>query len=183
MAGWKILEGVKGAALFHNEKDGIERRRSLHRDWSKPGEIIMMPHQPTTLVSIGMNPSIATGEIDDPTIRKEYTWARSYACYQRYTKFNVCDMITSHPLDMLECSNPSSKGNHKFILDSLKNMQSDIVLSWGILPKGLEYLAEDLLSALRKAGHTLYCWRINKNGSPGHPRFINLPDLKIQRYF
>ena len=179
---WEVLEGVRGAAIFHQEKDGIPRRRSLHRDWSIPGQVIKMPHQPQTLVSIGMNPSTADKDHDDPTVRKEYRWAKSYACYQSYTKFNVCDAITSNPLNMLKMETPNSKGNHPFIISSLRKMDCDVLLSWGNLPRGLEYIAEDLLALLRKEGHILYCFKINQSGTPSHPRFINLPDLKMIRY-
>ena len=180
---WPLLEGVKGAAIFHKEKDGIERRRSLHRDWAKQGQLIQVGINPNTLVSIGMNPSHATGECDDPTVRKEYRFAMQFSAYCKYTKFNVCDAITPHPKDLLKMKTPNSKDNHKFIISSLRIMQADVVLTWGNLPKGLEEIAEDLLVLLRKEGHTLYCFKINKSGTPAHPRFINLPEMKLQRYF
>jgi len=183
MAGWNILPGVKGAAIFHTEKEGVPRRWALHREWAKPGQIITVANQPNTLVSIGMNPSLADAERDDPTVRKEYRFAMSFSCYSRYTKFNACDAISSDPKQLLAVKMPNARGHHRFIINSLKNMQADIVCNWGILPKGLEEIAEELLVKLRKEGHTLYCYKINKNGTPAHPRFINLEDMKLNRYF
>jgi hypothetical protein len=183
MAVWPLVAGVQGAAIFHTEKDKVERRRSLHRDWSKPGKIIRSPGSAETFVSIGMNPSRAGENCDDPTVRKEYTWAMNFPQYSRYTKFNVCDAITPYPKDLLQLEYPNSKGNHEFIRSSLKNMNSDILVSWGNLPKGLEYIAEDLLAMLRKDGHTLYCFAVNKSGTPRHVRFIQHKDMKLQRFW
>jgi hypothetical protein len=181
---WKLLPNTRGAAIFHNESDGTERRRSLHREWSKPGEIIKVTNYSSdTLVCIGMNPCNSNATEDSYTIRKEYTFAQQFKTYFKYTKFNVCDLVSSDPKKLLLIENPSSKGNHRFIIDSLRNMHADIVLAWGNLPGDLEYLADELLALLRKEGHTLYCFGVNLSGMPKHPRFLKTSEMKLQRFF
>jgi hypothetical protein len=181
---WKLLPNTRGAALFHKDDDGLERRRSLHRDWQKPGEILKVSNYDSdTLVCIGMNPCVSNATEDSYTIRKEYTFAQQFTTYTKYTKFNVCDLISPKPKDLLTNKNPSSRGNHRFIIDSLRNMHADIVLSWGNLPGDLEYLADELLVLLRKEGYMLYCFGVNLSGMPKHPRFLKSNEMKLQRFF
>jgi hypothetical protein len=182
MSGFKLMEGVKGSSLFIREGNLTTRRRFLHRDWTKPGIYTYIEGQAPTLFVIGMNACPSADNIDYPTIRKEYSWAKLHG-YMRYTKANICDWISEKIQDISKIEKPNSHDNHKAIIDAIRCTNCDVVLAWGEVHPLIEELRDSLLVKLRKEGITLWCWGINKSGDPTHPHMMMTTRMQLQQYW
>src|SRR6266478_5501471 len=78
--------GIRGGAHI---SECQRYRLSLWREWGEDDG-------PPPALWIGMNPSTATGDLDDPTIRREFGFTRRIGL-RRYVKTNVMDYRASFP--------------------------------------------------------------------------------------
>lgn len=115
-----------------------------------------------------MNPSTALHDVDDPTVRIEWTYTRDRLGLDFYVRENVLDYRATFPKDLLgEGVIPRSCHNLPAILSSAENAEV-IVLAYGALAKPLRPYAVELLSALRTLHKPLRCPGLTKDGSPRH---------------
>jgi hypothetical protein len=134
-------------------------RHVLLRNWGAFGDPFVL--------WIGMNPSTADFNVDDPTIRKEMHFTRAMG-FNSYVKVNVMDFRATDPKALLSVEPRSDKNLPRII--SLSEGASRIICTWGALPKSLQRYADDVVHALRD--HKLYCMGKTKNGSPRHPLYL-----------
>ena len=131
--------------------DGKERF-SLSRIWDK--------RQPK-LLYIMLNPSIADGKKDDPTIKRLIFFTKKFR-YGGFYVANLFTQITPYPKE-LNMDNLSKKNNLKIINDLIKKSDS-IVYAWGNLVSEPRELLEIIDSPL--------CFGKNLNGTPKHPLYL-----------
>ena len=131
--------------------DGKERF-SLSRIWDK--------RQPK-LLYIMLNPSIADGKKDDPTIKRLIFFTKKHR-YGGFYVANLFTQITPYPKE-LNMDNLSKKNNLKIINDLIKKSDS-IVYAWGNLVSEPRELLEIIDSPL--------CFGKNLNGTPKHPLYL-----------
>ena len=131
--------------------DGKERF-SLSRIWDK--------RQPK-LLYIMLNPSIADGKKDDPTIKRLIFFTKKFR-YGGFYVANLFTQITPYPKE-LNMDNLSKKNNFKIINDLIKKSDS-IVYAWGNLVSEPRELLEIIDSPL--------CFGKNLNGTPKHPLYL-----------
>lgn len=138
------------------------------------------------LVSIGANPSTATAEVNDNTIRKEMKYTRSWGC-SRLIKVNMCSYRATDPEAMYAAAERGidvSGGdvNDTAILRAVGQAVAftGIVLAgWGRIPEPerVRYVIAMIekaypiwwTSADERCG--LKCIKANKDGSPIHPLY------------
>jgi len=157
----KLADGVIGSAVF---SECGRYRRLLTREWegaTKPGSVLW----------IGMNPSTAAGDVDDPTVAKECKFTKRWG-YGRYVKCNVMDYRATHPKMLLdEHVLPCSNRNLQTIIAEARRA-SLVVLAYGALHKKLAHHGDAVKSALAADGIRLYALAITKAGHPGHPLYL-----------
>lgn len=125
------------------------------------------------LLWIGMNPSVADAEVDDPTVQREVSRTRALG-YDGLLKGNVMDYRATHPRDLRQPGVvPNSAENHPTLL-ALARLSEAVVLAHGNLPAALRGYAQTLTDALAAEGHTLLCLGQNADGSPKHPLYVAL---------
>src|SRR5690606_22098916 len=99
---------------------------------------------------IGMNPSTAAIDVDDPTVFKEQKFTRRWG-YGRYVKTNVMDYRATHPKMLLEPGVvPCTEENLKTIVEYAKQAEI-IVMAYGSLHKKLAHHGQAVTDALRGA--------------------------------
>lgn len=152
----RLQEGVRGMASF---SECGKYRYALLRNWGADSDPFVM--------FIGMNPSVASPEIDDPTIRKEMHFSRSMG-FTAYVKTNCMDFRATDPKALLSVR-PRSDQNLPHIV-SLAAGASRIIAAWGALPKPLRRYADDIVSALHE--YPIFCMGKTKDGSPRHPLYL-----------
>lgn len=126
---------------------------------------------------IGKNPSVASSEINDHTIRKEIAFAKAWGC-RGLVKVNMYDYIATDSDELLKVSDSlrvSGNGMVSQIVQTLIDYQcKPVVCCWGTHSKGslasaIRERGDMILRALCAAGIEPMCFRLNSDGTPGHP--------------
>lgn len=123
---------------------------------------------------IGLNPSTADANIDDPTIRRCVNYAKSWG-YSELIMVNVFAWRATDPKDMLEAGKDAVGPDNIQYIDRAIRRSSMAVAAWGnncpVLHSELYMLAE--------YGPRLHALKLNKSGSPAHPLYQK-KDIKPQ---
>jgi hypothetical protein len=141
--------------------DGVYRH-ALWRFWTHE-------RRPRIALWIGMNPSTADDQCDDPTVRREIDFSRAWG-YRAYCKVNVMDYRATSPADLRKPGvRPCSDSNMWYI--STLAQRADIhIAAWGRIAKPLKTFATSVALALNE--HQLWCVGVNQDGSPKHPLYL-----------
>jgi hypothetical protein len=120
---------------------------------------------------IGMNPSTADVDADDPTVagvmwRARHVWGVG-ACVM----LNAFSYRATDKNRLLEMDDPVGPETDATILRfSLSGRP--VVAAWGKPPKALAARGPALAATLRAAGVELLCFAVNADGSPKHPLYV-----------
>jgi len=141
----------------------------LRRQWQ--------PQRPT-LVFVGLNPSRADAERDDPTLRRLVGFARQWG-YGSLLVLNLFARISPSPAVLMRCSDPVGPENDRWLLWTLGLGPAAIWLGWG--NRGaLDGRDRTVLTLLNRAlscasvGTTpeLLCLGWTAAGQPRHPLYV-----------
>lgn len=174
----RLPSNIIGGAYFHGERE--EYRTWLSRHWPLNG--IVNGWDCPFVILIGMNPSEADANANDPTVTRETGFVQSWG-YRALAKFNLADYRATHPKDL---SAPGVIPVSNINLLTLRNFAMSrhcdkIVVCWGKVPKVLRPHAAQTVAALRADGHELWCFGRNKDGSPRHPLYLRA-DTKLEPF-
>ena len=132
------------------------------------------------LLSIGLNPSTATGEDDDPTIHKESFFTINWG-YAIYVKTNAYGYRATKPDNMfaardrgIDIVGPDNDAAIGAAVDHVRREGGRVLAAWGqhIEPTRQRAVAQLL------TGVEVVCVDINKNGSPAHPLYKKSDSLQ-----
>lgn len=127
--------------------------------------------QTGTALWIGMNPSTAGAEVDDPTVVRETGFTRRWGL-RNYLKTNVMDYRATQPSMLLaEGVVPCSPENLAAIRDFAAEADV-IVLAFGALHPRLRRFGDDVVRILRDDDRSLSCLGFTKAGAPRHPLYL-----------
>ncbi len=156
-----LKDGIVGDAVF----SACGRYRTLlTRSWDGA-------EKSGTVLWIGMNPSTAAADVDDPTVAKECKYTKRWG-YGRYIKANVMDYRATHPKMLLaDGIVPCSPYNLGAIVEEARKA-SVVVLAYGALHKRLRVHGEAVKSALASEGLDALCLGLTKDGHPKHPLYM-----------
>jgi hypothetical protein len=154
--------GVTGEAFF---SDCGRYRWLLWRRWPHTGK-------DGFALWIGMNPSTAAEDVDDPTVKREWTYTRDRLDLGSYAKANVMDYRATHPEDLRAPGIvPQSADNGREIIGNARHA-AIVVLAFGALPKPFRRYAAEIVGRLEAEGIALWCMGFTKDGSPRHPLYV-----------
>jgi len=140
-------------------------RYSLFRIWDKIKKYVLF---------IGLNPSTANEEEDDPTIRRCVNYAKDWG-YGGFMMVNLFAYRTMLSSNLKKVKYPVGSENDKYIVTLSK--KADItVAAWG--NNGNLYNRDKQVLILVPS---LMCLKINKLGQPTHPLYLK-KDLKLINY-
>lgn len=128
-----------------------------------------------TMIFIGLNPSTADAELDDPTIRKCRHFAKRFG-YSGFIMVNLFAWRSQSPAEMMRAAAPIGPDNDtwlRFILgaSTLK------VCAWG---NDGSFMDRDRF--VMGLGYQFHCLGVNKDGSPKHPLYLkNETDLQVYK--
>jgi len=140
-------------------------RRRLWRIWNKSEPLLYV---------IGMNPSIADENDNDPTVARCEKRARVLG-YGGICMLNVMDVIEtdSRKLDRMPAEHRCTHLNHaelEYAVESAARGKADVLCAWGKPGQKMGSIAWLATRAARR-GVTLFCLKRNKDGSPVHPLY------------
>ena len=156
-----LMQGVNGDAMF--SADG--RYRPLMRRWL--GDAFPDRY----LLFIGMNPSTADAEVNDPTCAREWTFTRREG-FAGMAKANVGDYRATHPKMLLAPGVVASSSVNLPTIREAARGATRVILCHGKLNRALVPAGQALVAALIADGHDLWCFGTNKDGSPKHPLYL-----------
>lgn len=163
----RMPEGMDGFATFIGDRGQF--RTHLVRRW---GDLIERASDKYALF-IGMNPSTADWNSNDPTVAREVKYTRERLGLSRYVKMNVMDFRSTDPKALLSMRRDErcSPMNHSEILEYASKAEI-VIAAWGTLPRVLRPHADAVEGMLWKAGIKLHCVGFTKDGSPRHPLYV-----------
>jgi hypothetical protein len=131
-------------------------RYALTRSWdaSKPQVLI-----------VGLNPSIADAEIDDPTLKRCITFAKAWGCGGLLLG-NLFAYRATNPRVLRQVSDPVGPENDVW-LGRLRAQADLVVAAWGN-HGNLYERAKGVAAALGP----LDCLGVTKSGAPRHPLYV-----------
>lgn len=156
-----LMPGVRGDASF--SADG--RYRRLMRRWTGdafPDRYILF---------IGMNPSTADAEVNDPTCAREWTFAKREG-YSAMVKANVGDYRATDPKMLLAPGVTAASPDNIPTIRQAAAGADMVILCHGKLNKALAPAGKALVEALRADSVALWCLGTNADGSPKHPLYL-----------
>ena len=121
-------------------------------------------------VCIGLNPSTANAETDDPTIR-DLTRILQNLGYGGLFMMNLFAFISSDPDDLRRVPDPVKEND--IWLHKISLLCNDVIFCWGNF-KQAEYRAKKIIPMFPGAK----CFGKNKNGSPFHPLALMYAGIK-----
>lgn len=130
-----------------------------------------------SLICCGVNPSYASPEDLDPTMKRVESFAE--ACgYDSYVMINLYPMRATNPQDMhLEVNEEIVKSNLEHIKAVLSGGNCDIWAAWGNNISSRKYLKRCLEQIVEIADLHSCKWYmigdITKEGNPRHPLYLN----------
>jgi hypothetical protein len=134
-----------------------EYRYVLKRIWdtSKP-----------KIAFVGLNPSVASEQADDNTVRKCINIARRQG-FGEMVMLNAYGYRSTDPSALTTFPNPEGALNDNHILEECET-SSKIVVAWGSHASDQRH--SSLMKLLDK--FSLWCFAKNKDGKPKHPLYV-----------
>lgn len=129
-------------------------RYALWRIWDESKPLVMF---------IGLNPSTANEETDDPTIRRVTRFAKDWGLGGVYM-MNLFAWVTPYPSELKKCADPL--GENDTWLCKIAAKCDRIIFAWGSFDEA-DDRAEQVIEAFDG-----YALKINRNGSPRHPLYV-----------
>ena len=151
----------KSGAVF---SDCRKFRYALWRMWDGDKPLVMI---------IGLNPSTADEKVNDPTITRCISFARSWG-YGGVCVMNLFGFRTTSPNELKSYHDPVGKENDLWVREMAKKVALKVA-AWGNHGKFLNRSDEFLLTL-----DQLHYIQLNKTGEPAHPLYLKA-GLKPER--
>lgn len=154
----ELFETNNTGAIF---SDCGTYRYALWRIWDESKPFIMF---------IGLNPSTANANMDDPTIRRVKRFSVDWG-YGGVYMMNLFALVSTYPEALKTCSDPVAE-NDKW-LNEIKPKCKDVLFAWGNFDVfGRDKTVSDMFPQA-------VCLGFNKNGSPKHPLYISAKQSQV----
>lgn len=123
----------------------------------------------SVVLFIGLNPSTADAETNDPTVRRMIGFARRWG-YGRLVVCNIFALRSTDPKALYTHPDPVGSSNDWHLWDEAQRARM-VVAAWGNHGAYRERSreVEEMLRACRDAVHVL---DLNKSGQPKHPLYV-----------
>lgn len=162
----KLLPGVNAFAEWSG--DNNEHRLCLTREWVSPFSSGDPRRCAPFALWIGMNPSVASADIDDLTCRKEQVWTRMLDL-QAYVKVNVGTYRCTDPSKLPADVALSHDRNLSTISEWARAATCKaVILATGRVPDRLVVSFREIIELLRAYGVPLQSLGTTKDGWPRH---------------
>lgn len=145
---------MEKGAIFNEDR---RYRYVLWRIWDSTGPLVLF---------IGLNPSTADEQKDDPTVRKCIGFARRWGC-GGLILVNLFALQATKPVDLRAAVDPVGPDNDRWIQIQL-GIADLVVGAWG---NHGDYMGRE--ERFLKEIQELYCLQINNTGHPTHPFYLS----------
>lgn len=136
------------------------------------------PVEPFVLF-IGLNPSIADSNIDDPTLRRCLGFMEDWNL-KSLKMVNLFAFRATDPREMIAQTNPTGLSNDLMILHEIKQA-AKIVICWGNKGSHLDR-DKEVLEILKQYQDKVFSFGETKTGQPKHPLYL-AKTTQLKKYF
>ena len=126
---------------------------------------IWEPLEPLAMC-IGLNPSTANADEDDPTIRRLSSLLKNNG-FGGFFMCNLFALVSPYPEDLQSCPDPV-KDNDKWLIETADKV-THVVYCWGNFDEAT-YRAKKIKNMF--PSKHINCFGKNRNGSPKHPLYL-----------
>ena len=154
------------------EKKGAEfsvfrtYRYALWRIWDEKLPLVLF---------IGLNPSTASADRDDATIRRVRTFSMRWG-YGGFYMMNLFALVTPDPKELEKSGNPL--GDNDGWIEEIYPKCGKIIFAWGDFSQAQER-SKEVIQMFREKNIQPYALVINKNGSPRHPLYVKSDTIPV----
>jgi hypothetical protein len=153
---------ITGAKFSEDRK----YRYFLYRIWETTNEF-------PKVMFIGLNPSKASEDEDDPTVRRCISFAKSWKYGGMYMT-NLFAYISTNPKELVTSGEDIQLNNTT--LKVINGLCAKVVFCWGSFMQHKKRM-EEVIAMFPHA----YCIDKSKNGIPKHPLYLR-GDLELKRF-
>jgi hypothetical protein len=135
-------------------------------------------HRLSICALIGSNPSKADGQTDDPTITKEIGFSARLN-FGGFLKLNIGAYRATKPREWYRAVDPFGPDNDaQYLVHMARHFEcKTVIAAWGMPATRFPVRVAAVIEAFPE----LYCFGVNKDGSPRHPLMLSY-DTKLERY-
>ena len=140
--------------------DGGRYRYSLSREWDPRIE---------QLCWIMLNPSIASADRDDPTIRRCISFAKMWA-FGGIVVVNLFGLVATYPVQLMRAKDPVGPHNDEAIEQAIAGRR--VVCAWGdVYASRIKFgdRVTSVMALLERTRTNPLCMGLTKSGHPRHP--------------
>ncbi len=173
---WELdrILSIRGAQ-FDASRDN---RFTLWRRWGwpRPGAPdVLRSH----LVVIGLNPSTATEDVDDPTIRRCIGFAKAWG-RDGLVMLNLFPFRATDPQAMKAATmTRETLARNDAAISAVADAVGSVLVAWGDDGEHLGQAAR-VLRLLDTVDATAWCLAVNKSGHPRHPLYVRADCQPVQ---
>lgn len=128
-----------------------------------------VPTQPRYLTFLMLNPSTADEQLNDPTINRCISFAKSLG-FDGIFVMNLYSLRATNPNELWKSHDPVGPIND-FCIENYANVMTDIVCAWG--NNADKSRAAAVIKILKSTEAKLWCLGLNQTGHPKHPLYIS----------
>ena len=126
-----------------------------------------------TLLVVGLNPSTADENQNDPTITRCIGFARAWG-YRKLLVANLFAFCATRPVDLKQAADPVGAENNKWLVDAT-NIAWDTLVAWGNTGNW-QGRGQQVLPLLKRAA----CLGLTKQGAPRHPLYVRRDQVMVE---
>lgn len=130
---------------------------------------------PKSVLFVMLNPSIADGEKDDPTIRRCVSFARAWN-YERLEVVNLFAYRATKPKDLFAAGDDMHGPDNQEVIEHAVRDAGIVICAWGAHDIGEQ--GEIVRGWMHMKRH--YALGFTKSGAPRHPLYMKLDSKPIR---
>jgi hypothetical protein len=143
-------------------------RFTLWREWSD--DLFKNHTTPGFVQFIGLNPSTADENQDDPTIRRCKSFAKSWG-YNAMCMTNLFSFITPYPNKLQVIGDDANKIINRKTVYEVASEAAIIICAWGKFDTA-KLQAKIILDELKRQCRPVHHLGLNGDGTPKHPLYL-----------
>jgi len=163
-----LQPGITGNAYITPDE---QHRLWLSRTWG-PGA--------RYLAILGMNPSTARPDMDDPTIRRDIGFAQRLG-FDGLFKINYATYRATDPKKLRTLGAACVHPENVHILRKIGGRCFMVIIATGVVEPALRSYARSAIDTLREVKSELWCFGFTKDGYPKHTLYLK-SDTKPVRF-
>lgn len=151
---------INRSARFSDDR---KFRYELRRDWFNFG------YYGGLINFVGLNPSTADAQKDDPTIRRLIAFTEALG-YQGFRIFNLCAYVSTDPKQVPDSA--WNDDNNIITLATMARSSTDIIVAcWGNHPEipAAKIVKDHIIARYQ---NRIFCFGLTKAGNPKHPLYL-----------